>query len=333
MKEIKVGINEAGQRFDKLLFKYLNNASSSFIYKMLRKKNITLNNNKSDGKEKLKEGDVVKIFMSDETISKFRANNVAAVVKNIKLDIIFEDENIILVNKPSGMLSQKATSKDISLNEYIISYLFESGQLDQKKLETFRPSICNRLDRNTSGLVVAGKSLLGLQKMSHMFRERTMDKYYICIVNGIVVTPMRIKGFLSKDIKNNKVIITDNDSLSNVNNDDKSAQAIETEYYPIEAKNNMTLLKVKLITGRTHQIRAHLSSIGHGIIGDYKYGDKKVNDEMKKRYGLTDQLLHSSEIVFPEMETPFEDISKKSFKAEVPEIFKEIISKELMFKS
>ena len=176
MQEIIVSTNEAGQRFDKLLAKYLNEAPKSFIYKMLRKKNIVLNGKKATGNEKLGVGDSIKLFLSDETIEKF--SKVTVQKTKQRLDVIYEDENILLINKPVGMLSQKAEAKDESLVEHIITYLLESGQLTEEELRKFKPSICNRLDRNTSGLVVAGKSLLGLQKMGEPDHRQRCRVYY-----------------------------------------------------------------------------------------------------------------------------------------------------------
>ena len=155
MQEIKITEQEAGQRFDKLLGKYLNKAPKSFLYKMLRKKNITLNGKKASGNEKLAKGDRVKLFLSDETIQKF--SEAFSGYTNVSLDILYEDEDIILINKPVGMLSQKAARSDESLVEHLISYLIQSHALTEEDLRTFRPSICNRLDRNTSGIVAAGK--------------------------------------------------------------------------------------------------------------------------------------------------------------------------------
>ena len=162
MKQIEIGENEAGIRLEKLLAKYLNKAPKSFIFKMLRKKNITLNGKKADGTEKTKVGDVVKLFLSDDTIENFREIKEAAPQKKIPhLDIVYEDANIMLINKPTGMLVQKADMKDYSLNEILIDYLLQKGEISKESLSTFKPSVCNRLDRNTSGLVAAGKSMAG----------------------------------------------------------------------------------------------------------------------------------------------------------------------------
>lgn len=320
MREVIIDKNESGQRFDKFLFKYFKEAPSSFIYKMLRKKNIVLNGKKSDGKEKLTTGDRVKIFMAEDTIEKFRGNAVTETVKPIELDIVYENEDIIAVNKPSGMLSQKAEQTDISINEYIISYLVSTSQLTDEELKTFKPSVCNRLDRNTSGLIVAGKTLKGLQKMSEMFKERTMDKYYMAVVSGEITDKINIKGFLAKDDTTNKVTVSEKEI--------PDSRYIETEYEPIYFGEGITVLKVKLITGRAHQIRAHLASVGNPIIGDYKYGNKEINDFWKKKYNIKNQMLHSWKLIFPQLEDAFAVLSGLELIANPPEDMMTLIEKE-----
>ncbi len=289
MKEIVINENEAGQRLDKFLGKLLKEAPASFYYKMLRKKNIVLNGKKATGNEKLTAGDSIKLFLSDETFEKFagkrQTNDLAASVPNIALEIVYEDHDVLAINKPAGMLSQKAKKEDISANEYILQYLLESGTITRESLHTFKPSVCNRLDRNTSGILVAGKTLNGLQQMSKAFRERSMEKYYLAIVAGHISKPRRIEGFLKKDGVNNQVTI-----LSEPSND---AKPIITEYRPLKLIAQVTLLEVHLITGRSHQIRAHLASIGHPVIGDTKYGNPRLNREFLKNAGVTHQLLHA----------------------------------------
>ena len=206
MKEFIINENEAGQRFDKYLAKLLREAPKSFFYKMMRKKNITLNGKKATGNEKLLSGDHVKLFLSDETFEKF-SGSIAAPRAHHVLDIIYEDENILLINKPAGMLSQPADDGTPSLVEYLTGYLLENGSLTEEDLRTFRPSVCNRLDRNTSGLIAAGKSLVGLQTLSEMFKLRELHKYYLCLVEGILDEEKYIKGYLAKDKKSNKVTI------------------------------------------------------------------------------------------------------------------------------
>lgn len=316
MQSIIVSKNEANQRLDKLLAKYLNKAPKSFLYKMLRKKNITLNGKKADGSEKLVESDEIKLFLAEETIAKFSEVLVEEVEEGIQ--IIYEDENILLINKEVGMLSQKAEKSDVSLVECIITYLLQSNQLTKEELRSFKPSICNRLDRNTSGLVVAGKTLIGLQTMAELFKERTIDKYYHCIVKGKVDHQQRIEGFLYKDEKTNKVSIT-NHAL-------EGADPIATEYVPLKTNGTYTLLQVKLITGKTHQIRAHLQSIGHPIIGDFKYGNRGVNEQMKKLYSLENQLLHAYCLRFPKVDGACSNLSGKEFIAARPALFERIVN-------
>ena len=319
MQQIEIGKNEAGQRFDKFLFKYFKEAGSGFLYKMLRKKNITLNGKKSDGKEKLEEGDVVKIFMADETIAKFKGESTIPIVPEIPLDIIYEDEHILIINKPSGMLSQKAKDSDVSANEYILSYLVHQGKIDKNELSTFKPSICNRLDRNTSGLLVAGKTLKGLQEMAEMLQERTVQKYYVAVVHGELTEKKKITGYLYKDEKANKVSVSSNPT---------KGSPIATEYEPIRSNKKFTLVKIHLITGKPHQIRAHLSSIGYPIVGDYKYGNRFINDELKKKYGIKDQMLHSWQMVFPSLSDELEALSNQKIEAEPPIIFEEVLTGE-----
>lgn len=316
MKQIVVDKNEAGQRLDKLLMKYLNKAPKSFIYKMLRKKNITLNGKKADGSEKIQLADEIKLFLSDETIENFSESFKTTLV-NTNLDVVYEDKNILIVNKPQGLLSQKAVADDISLVEHVISYLVLNNKISVEELQTFKPGICNRLDRNTSGLVVAGKTLVGLQVMSELFRNRTLDKYYLCIVSGKVTAKKIINGYLIKDESKNQVRI--------VKNQMDGSDYIQTEYEPIVSNDSFTLLKVKLITGKTHQIRAHLSSISHPIIGDSKYGNRRINDSFNKKYGLNYQLLHSYQIHFPNLEDEFKTVSNQNFTCKLPNLFKKIV--------
>lgn len=319
MRELTIQSNEAGQRLDKMLGKYLNLAGKSFIYKMLRKKNITLNGKKCDGSEKLKEGDQIKLFLSDETIEKFSEIKVQTVSKK-KLDILYEDDHIVLINKPSGMLSQKAKENDESLVEYLIDYLLESGAMKKEELRTFRPSVCNRLDRNTSGLVVAGKSLSGLQIMAEVFKDRSIHKYYQCVVEGKISEKQKIQGFLKKDERTNQVAVTKQEV--------PGSAPIVTRYEPMQFVGKYTLLKVTLITGRSHQIRAHLASIGHPVVGDYKYGNAAVNESVKKRYHITSQMLHSYRIEFPSLPEPLSSLSGKVFEAPVPKEFKRLCQGE-----
>ncbi len=312
MKEIIVGKRDEGSKLFKLLKKDLKEANDSFIYKMLRKKNIVLNNKKADGKETLKEGDSVKIYLSDDTYNKFHGDFGAVdydynTLKRLEIkdfNIVYEDEDILIINKPAGLLSQKATDNDISANDLFLAHMIQNEGLSLEDYLHSKPSICNRLDRNTSGLLICGKTIKGLQDTALALKERSIDKYYICLVEGEVHEDIHVTAYLKKDAENNRVI------LSNEKKEDYDY--IETAYYPISCKNGITRLRVHLITGKPHQIRAHLAYLGHPIIGDYKYGNNIINNKYKAKYGLKSQLLHAYELDFKNGKHVF---------AEIPQIF------------
>lgn len=318
MKQINVADNEAGQSLYKLLVKVLDAAPNSFIYKMLRKKNIKLNGKKADGSEKLVKGDVVEIFLADDTFDKFTKEKAEAVkLPALNLSILYKDEHVVIMNKPAGILSQKAEKEDVSMNDYLLDFVKKENPAVVDGITTFKPSICNRLDRNTSGILIGGISLLGLQQMAELLKERTIHKYYLCIVCGGIRESQLIEGYLKKDETNNKVTLSKTEVAESA--------FIKTEYTPLKATDEYTLLKVKLITGRSHQIRAHLASIGHPVIGDYKYGSRRINDKLKKEYNLQYQLLHSYELVFPELLAPLLGLSKQRITAPLPSQFNTIM--------
>lgn len=312
MKEIKITAADAGGRFDKYLNRYFKEASMGFLYKMLRKKNIKLNDAKATGKEILSENDVIKVFFSDETFEKMRGESadISTSFKSINsdIDIIYENEDYIIVNKPVGILSQKAKESDISINEMILAYLLESRQIDEESIRRFKPSIANRLDRNTSGVILAGKTLKGQQYLSKALQDRSCEKIYHAVVVGEMSQEIDLKGYLIKDESSNQV----NVFKQKVEN----AKRIETSIKPLETNGKYTLVQVHLITGATHQIRAHLSSIGYPIVGDYKYGVEALNMRAKKQFGVKSQLLHAYSIKFEDGE---KYIAKK------PEIFNKVM--------
>ncbi|MCQ2506436.1 MAG: RluA family pseudouridine synthase [Lachnospiraceae bacterium] len=322
MQEIIVNKNEAGRRLDKCLCKYLKNAPTSFIYKMLRKKNIVLNDRKAQGNEVLELNDSVKLYLSEETLvnmgfalldlqevntkaditerykesdskAGFIDKNAYEYLKN-RIKIVYEDSDVLILCKDFNILSQKANNNDYSVNEWAIDYLLENKSLSKEELRTFKPSVCNRLDRNTSGLITVGKSLKGLQALSSGIANKRIRKFYTCIVSGQVPEKFSLKGFLYKDEKNNKVEI-----LKNKDDIKPGFQGeISTDFLCKKRVNGYSLLEVEIHTGKTHQIRASLSYLGYPIVGDVKYGDKTVNKKMLEK-GIKNQLLHSEKLVFP----------------------------------
>lgn len=391
---------EAGQRFDKYLRRILPNAGSGFLHKMLRKKNITLNDKKADGSEKIAVGDCVKIFFAQETLDKFmggqsdqsagndgfggpwveksavyakksrQMTNPASENKphrDRKTDgassaasetaiyqqayrtlsdirVIYENSHIVIVDKPAGILSQKAEKTDLSLNEWLIGYLLKKGDLSESDLSFYKPSVCNRLDRNTSGMVLCAKTLQGAQLLGALLKDRTLHKYYQLFVKGHITEERLIAGYLVKDEKKNRVMIQphaifpkhgfegtppeaekrsappENRRMSKKSVSERDGRLIQTRYKPLRIEQDKTLLEVELITGKPHQIRAHLAGIGHPLLGDYKYGDSAWNEKYR-RHGVRSQLLHAYKVVFPPLEEPFADLSGRTFYCEVPEIF------------
>lgn len=340
MQKITIGSNQAGQRLDKFLHKYLPNAGTSFLFKMLRKKNITLNGKKAQGNEILSEGDTVESFFSEETFKQFQGSdyedssvNNAIPHSNLEkqneyqkayqsihdIQIIYEDDNVLILNKPVGVLSQKAEAKDISANEWLIGYLLNQGDLTNEELKTFKPSVCNRLDRNTSGLLLCGKSLAGSQKLSKDLKERSVHKYYRTVCVGELTIEQTIQGYLIKDEKSNKVTIVEEVPRNCPNPKDYSP--ITTTYKPLKVCNNFTLLEIELVTGKPHQIRAHLASIKHPIIGDTKYGYDKINQAMQKQFSLKNQLLHAYCVAFETEDGALSKLSSKKITAPLPKQF------------
>lgn len=340
MQSVTIGENQAGQRLDKFLRKFMPKAGTGFLYKMLRKKNITLNGKKAEGSELLAGGDQVCFFFSDETFAKFTGKSGEADVQETALnkyhraylelsgiDVRYEDDHVLILNKPAGILTQKAESDDLSLNEWMVGYLLSKNPRLADELGSFHPSVCNRLDRNTSGLVLCGKSLSGLQFLSRCIRERSVRKFYRTICQGQLREPAQVKGYLSKDAGRNRVNVLNVDFRPTESRSDMAGDYIETAYRPLCVGEKYTLLEVELITGKPHQIRAHLASIGHPLIGDFKYGDRLENNVLRQAFGLEHQLLHAFRVEFPQThETAGAALSGQVIMAPCPELFQRIQS-------
>lgn len=317
MQQIEIDENEAGQRLDKFLHKFMPVAPSSFFYKMLRKKNITLNGKKAEGNEKLIIGDVLCLYLSDETIHNFKAGSVRTdeyeeAYKKLKdIQVVYEDRHIVIVYKPSGILTQKAAAEDLSVNEWLIGYLLKKGSINKMQLSTYKPSVCNRLDRNTFGMVICAKSLAGSQEISSLLKNREIRKFYRMFVKGQVVKEELLEGYLVKDESNNKSHLLKGD-------EGMKGSPVKTRYYPVSRFRDRTLVEAELITGKPHQLRIHMAGIGHPVLGDYKYGDRTFNDRYKRQYQINSQLLCACRLEFPKLEGTFEGLSRRVIEIPLP---------------
>lgn len=316
MNDILISENEANQRLDKFLLKYMNKSTKSFIYKMLRKKRIKLNGKKAGGSEILCPGDNIKMYLSDETIDSFMEETQIK-RKAGKLDIVFEDDNILVCNKKAGILSQPEKREDEDTVIYrLLKYLNETGQYIPAKESVFTPAICNRLDRNTSGLILCGKNLQALQALNESIRNHNIDKYYISIVDGKIEGKIILTGKLIKDSSAN---------MAYISTYEEDGKYIQTEIEPIQYVNGFTVIKIKLVTGKTHQIRVHMKSIGHPVLGDRKYGDERLNKFLKKDYNISNQLLHAYEVVFNENKGFLGYLHNKSIVSPMPSWYNKFV--------
>lgn len=298
MKEIKITNNEEGQRLDRFLKKYLNKANQSFIQKMIRKKNIKLNDSKAEPETVLKKDDLVQLFLSDDTIDKFREKKTL-IQTSIHFDVVYEDDNLLVVNKPIGLSTQPDQTGMKNLVDEIKVYL---DAKEENISFTFKPAVCNRLDKNTSGLVIAAKNYDALKQTNKAIRERKIRKLYMAKVHGIINKDLELKDYIIKDDYKNMVKI--------INEQAENSKSVITYAHPLKTEGPFTWLEVEIETGRAHQIRAHLSSIGHPIAGDKKYG-KKDNEKY--------QVLHAYKLVLDGFEENMSYLNGKEIVSDIGE--------------
>lgn len=354
MKQFVVGADQKELRLDQYLTRLLPGAGKSFLYKMIRKKNITLNGRKAQGNERLAVGDEICIFFSDETFAQFRqpqknasdhrtggrkqlqdseTGNLSGGRKqplqthNLqKIAIVHEERDFLIADKPAGMLTQKASADDVSLNDWLLAYL--SGEAAYRETESesdpllFKPSVANRLDRNTSGMVLCSKTLTGARYLAKILKDRSLHKYYLAIVNGRIEQAYKLSGTLKKDEAKNQVKIENlqRESWDFVKEpypfiEEAKQEQIHTAFRPLyyDDKNDVTLVEVLLMTGKSHQIRAHLAAAGHPLAGDPKYGERAKNAWLRSKFGINRQLLHCYKLIFPEDKQTFVCMPPKEF--------------------
>jgi len=311
MFDIRITENESGQRVDRFLRKYLNQYSLGDIYKLFRKNKIKLNSKRVKENQMLQVGDLLQLYIEKPEAGEKQTQPVSKPGGSI--DVIYEDENILIADKPAGLLTHpdKPGDTDTLLDRALYHIYKKDEAIDS---QTFSPAVCNRLDRNTGGIVIIAKNYQTLKAVNHSIRERWIRKLYLCVVAGKLDGNGELKAFLTKDQDRNRVSITESDP--------GEGKEIHTKYRTLgvsdsvaELGKQFSLLEVELVTGRSHQIRAHFASLGHPLAGDVKYGDRAVNEYFRKKFGLKHQFLHAYHISFDETHEDISYLKGRSFKS------------------
>lgn len=320
MFEIRMTENEAGQRVDRFLRKYLKDYTLGDIYKLFRKNKVKLNGKKAKENQMLSCGDLLQLYVEKPEAGARQEQQLPKPAKS--LEVVFEDNNIIIAGKPAGLLTHPDKPGDTdTLIDRALYHIYKEKGAEQS--ETFSPAVCNRLDRNTGGIVIVAKNYKTLKAVNHSIRERGLQKLYLCIVAGKMDKSGEIKAFLTKDEDKN---------ISTVHEaDEGEGKAIHTVYRTLGVSDSITelgirfsLLEVELVTGRSHQIRAHFASLGHPLAGDVKYGDKQINEYFWRQYGLKHQFLYAYKVAFCEVHPDIAYLTGRSFVSKLPENYVKI---------
>ncbi|MEA4846582.1 MAG: RluA family pseudouridine synthase [Clostridiaceae bacterium] len=309
MFEIRLTENEAGQRADRFLRKYLKDYSLGDIYKLFRKNKVKLNGKRVKESQMLGEGDLLQLYIEKPEAETIQDISLSKPVKSI--DLIYEDDNIIIVNKPAGLLTHPDKPGDTdTLIGRVLQHIYT--QEGAGKSRTFSPAACNRLDRNTVGIVIVAKNYKTLKAVNSSIRERGIRKLYLCIAAGKMGKSGEMKGFLEKDQDRNLVSIKENGT--------GDGKQIHTIFRTLgvsdriaELGKQFSLLEAELVTGRSHQIRAHFAYLEHPLAGDAKYGDNGINEYFRKRYNLRHQFLYAYKVVFEDVHADISYLKGRSF--------------------
>lgn len=294
---------EEGQTLEKYVRKTLSEAPLSFIYKLFRKKDVKVNGHWQDKKYIISSGEEVSIYITDSQLEEFKRQVESKQVEDISSWIIYEDNNILLVNKPRGVLVQKNSEDSNALDEMVISYLIKKGEYDPRKNLGYKPAPAHRLDRNTAGIIVFGKNIATLRYLSEALNDKSVvSKKYLALVKGEIAKDGEINAPLLKSSKVQRVTVA------------KEGKQAITKYRVIETFKGYSLLEVELLTGRTHQIRVHMAYINHPVIGDSKYGNYELNKEIESKHGFKNQFLEAYQLDFHKLNNPLTYLSDRTFK-------------------
>lgn len=312
MKQVEITENEAEQRLDRFLRKYLKDYKLGDIYKLFRTNKVKVNNKKHKENYMLQAGDIIQLYIAEEAQSEVKK----PIGSSKPIEIMYEDDNLLLLNKPFGLLTHPDSPGDSdTLIDRALYYLQQKD--DYSPSATFTPSVCNRLDRNTGGIVAVAKNYTALKSMNKLIRDRKVKKLYLCVVKGFIKEAGEVKNFLVKDEEKNKVAILEGEQ--------EGARGVHTRYKPLKSNQEYTLVEVELITGRPHQIRAHFASIGHPIVGDLKYGDKGTNIIFRDSFKLKHQFLYAYKLHFKEAEKGLEYLKGEAFTCKLPDSLENIV--------
>ena len=288
MREFRIGANDAGQRLDRFLAKAIPLLPAALAQKYIRIKRIKVNGARAQREQRLQEGDILQCYINDEFFDEPDENNVYLSIAAPKLDVLYEDDNLLLLNKPAGQLCHRGSEPSgPTLADHLLAYLYQKRAWRPREENAFVPALCNRIDRNTSGIVIAAKNAASLRILNQKIKDREISKYYLCVCLGRPEPSSgRIECFLRKDERENLMRV--------YHHPVPEGRSAVTLYRTLETRGALSLLEAELLTGRTHQIRASFASLGCPLLGDGKYGNGTVN----RRYGETSQLLCSYRLRF-----------------------------------